>query len=268
MKRFFLFLLGLVFTMTVFAQKTTVAVGAVDGGNGVGSDNTSLMRTQIISGLAKFPRLNVIDVKNLGLSLSNLKLESLNEYNVDYLVTANIQSITKSTSTQDGKTSYKAEMKYIITITDTQTGQVSGTINKTRYGYSSKSSSAAVDDAYTLIDSDMKTVVNNYFRIVANIVSIDEANAKKGVITFYIDAGGDQGVTTNTNFDVYRVVEVAGQQVHKSVGTAKSKEISGGSLTLCKVTKGGKDIQAAIDNEEPLVVVSKPGAFDSFIDAL
>lgn len=268
MKRFFLFLLGLVFTMTVFAQKTIVAVGAVDGGNGVGSDNTSLMRTQIINGLAKFPRLNVIDVKNLGLSLSNLKLESLSEYNVDYLVTAHIQSITKSYSTKDGRTTYKAELKYSVTITDTQTGQVSGTKNETHYGTSSSSYSDAVDNAYSLIDTDMKSVVNNYFRIVANIVSVDEANAKKGVISFYIDAGGDQGVTTNTNFDVYRVVEVAGQQVHKSVGAAKSKEISGGSLTLCKVTKGGKDIQAAIDNEEPLIVVSKPGAFDSFMDAL
>lgn len=262
MKRFFILLLGLFFTMTAFAQKTTVAVGAVDGGSGVGSDNTSLLRTQIISGLAKFPRLNVLDVKNLGLSVSNLKLESLNEYNVDYLVTANIQSITKKTSTQDGKTTYKAEMKYSVTITDTQTGQVLGTRNETHYGSSMSSYSEAVDDAFALIGTDMKSVVNTYFRIVANVVSIDEANAKKGVITFYIDAGGNQGVTTNTNFEVFKIVEVAGQQIRKSIGTAKSKEISGGDLSLCKVTKGGKEIQAAIDNEEPLIVVSKPSLFD------
>lgn len=259
MKKIVLFLICFVLASTAYAQKTTVAVGEVTGGSGAGSEQITALRTKIINGLAAFPRLNVVDVKNLGLSVSNVGIEDLQKNGVDNLVSANIESITTGSSTTDGKTRYEAKMKYSVTVVDVHTGQVVGTLTKTRYGSSSTGTNDAKNDLFGLITSDMKELVENNFRVVASFVAIDESNARKGAVTVYIQAGTNQGITKGMLFEVYKIVEVAGEQVEKKIGEVKCNEISGEALSLCKVTKGGKEIQAAYDDELQLIVISKPG---------
>lgn len=266
MKKLFLILATALLALNVSAQKTTVAVGAVTGGNGVSSSHISTLRNQMISGLTSTQRLNVMDVNNLGLSTSNVRVEDLQPYNIDNLITAHIHSIVTSSSYKDGKTTYKTEMKYTISVVDTKTGQVTGTSDETHYGSSYKNWDEAYADLFTLIGSDMRSLVNKFFRLSGKIVTIDESNPKKGAISVYIEIGSDDGATVGTTFEVFKEVEVAGQVISKKIGEIKSKEVSSGSLTLCKVTKGGKEIQEAFDDDVVLVAVSKPGLMDSLLN--
>lgn len=265
MKKLFLILATALLAVNVSAQKTTVAVGSVTGGSGVSSSHISTLRNQMISGLTATQRLNVMDVNNLGISTSNVKVEDLQPYNIDNLITADIHSIVTSSSYKDGKTTYKAEMKYGIKVVDTKTGQVVGTSEETHYGTSYKGWDDAYSGLFSLIDSDMRSIVNKFFRLSGKIVTIDESNPKKGAITVYIEIGSEDGATTGTNFEVFKLVEVAGQTVTKKIGELKSKEVSGSSLTLCKVTKGGKEIQEAFDDDVVLIAVSKPGFMESLL---
>lgn len=265
MKKNLLLMAAVLLAANVSAQKTTVAVGAVSGGSGVSGNNITTLRSQMISGLTSTQRLNVIDVNNLGLSASNVRVEDLQAFNIDYLITANIHSITSSSSYKDGKTTYRTEMKYLTTVVDTKTGQVTGTSEETHYGTSYKNWDEAYADLFTLISSDMRTLVNKFFRLSGKIATIDESNPKKGAISVYIEIGSDDGVTAGTIFEVFKIVEVAGQNVSKKIGEIKSKEIASGSLTLCKVTKGGKEIQEAFDDDITLIAVSRPRIGDMLL---
>lgn len=261
MKKVILTLAATLMALNVFAQKVNIAVGNVEGNSNVTSARVETLRSLIISGLAAQSRMNVLDVNNLGLNPSSVKLEELQKYNVQYLITAKLNSISGSSTYSNGTTTYKAEMQYVVTITDAATGQVVGTSEEKHYGSSTKNSEAAFADTFSLINADMRTLVGKYFPLSGKIVSIDQSHPKKGAVTVYVELGGDAGLTSGTQFDVYQIVEVAGQQVRKSIGTGKVKEISSGTLSLCKINKGGVDIQNAFNSDVQLIIVTKNGWF-------
>ena len=233
--------------MNLYAQKTTVAVGEVAGGSNVNNNRVETLRSLIISGLSASPRLNVLDVKNLGMTTSAVKLEELQKYNVEVLVTAKINSMSGSSEYKDGKYNYKAEMLYVITLTDTSTGQVIGTKEKHHYGSSTENSESAFASTFTLIDEDMK-----------RLVTIDQSHPKKGAQAVYVELGSDLGLKAGDRFDVYKIVEVAGQQISKLIGAGKVKEISSGALSLCQISKGGVEIQEAINSGLTVYIKTKP----------
>ena len=51
-----------------------------------------------------------------------------------------------------------------------------------------------------------------------------------------------------------RVKEIAGKEARIEIGRLKVEEVLGEELSLCKVTKGEKDIKTALDNGSTLVV--------------
>lgn len=257
MKKVILTLAATFMALNVFAQKVTIAVGNVEGNTNVTSARVETLRSLIISGLAAQARMNVLDVNNLGLNPSSVKLEELQKYNVQYLITAKLNSISGSSTYSNGTTTYKAEMQYVATITDAATGQVVGTSEEKHYGSSTKNSEAAFADTFSLISSDMKSLVNKYFPLSGNIVSIDQSHPKKGAVTVYVELGSDAGLTAGTPIDVYQIVEVAGQKIRKAIGTGKVKEISSGALSLCQINKGGMDIQNAINSGVTVFIVTK-----------
>ena len=56
---------------------------------------------------------------------------------------------------------------------------------------------------------------------------------------------------------MYIEKEVAGRKVNKLIGEVKVEAVEAGDLSLCKVTKGGKEINAAINENRTTSVVSK-----------
>ena len=87
----------------------------------------------------------------------------------------------------------------------------------------------------------------------------------------YISLGSKHGVAEGAYFAVCIERQVAGRTSQKEIGQLKAKGVEGEDLTLCEVKKGGKEIKAAMDNGQKLVIksIQKPKSlFDQAGDAL
>jgi hypothetical protein len=58
------------------------------------------------------------------------------------------------------------------------------------------------------------------------------------------------------HFNVYSIKKIAGREARKELGRIRISEVSGDDISLCKVQRGGKDINAAIEAGETVIVVS------------
>ena len=89
----------------------------------------------------------------------------------------------------------------------------------------------------------------------ANI--IEGAAAKKDKQKeVYIDLGNSEGAYTGLHMGVYIVKTIAGREAKSQIGKLKIEAVEGDDISRCKVQSGGKDIKAAIDAGEQLLVIS------------
>ncbi len=92
-----------------------------------------------------------------------------------------------------------------------------------------------------------------------------ESVKKDKAQTVYIDMGSLQGIMENQRFDVYVETDIAGEKGRTEVGALIAKTVLSEQRTLCKVTKGGKEINDAMSGNKKLVIVTKKAALlDSF----
>ena len=70
----------------------------------------------------------------------------------------------------------------------------------------------------------------------------------------YIDLGNHNGVYEGLHFGVYLEKQVAGKIAERQIGKLKIIEVQGPDISLCKVQSGGRDIKAAIDAGQNIVV--------------
>ena len=72
----------------------------------------------------------------------------------------------------------------------------------------------------------------------------------------YIDLGASHGMRTGTHFTVYILGSIGGKETRKQIGRLKVTSIEGDEVSLCKVSSGGKDIKAALDAQQKLLIIS------------
>ena len=253
--------LAMLCLMPAFAQKRTIVLGQTTGSN-VSSQWISALRNSILQGLTATNRLNVVD----GSSMQNLStqtataLTQLKETEAEYLMEAEIVSLTTSseTSSYTNKLSYKAKLEYAYRLYNVTTGEIIANERETHYGSSYDNYDAAINSSLSLVDNDIVKMVNSYFRVVAEIKAINESNPKKGVISVYVSAGSSDGVEKDNILEVFKLMEVAGEQITEKIGEMKVVEVKNANLSLCKVTKGGKELQEAMDNEVPIIIRTRP----------
>ena len=56
--------------------------------------------------------------------------------------------------------------------------------------------------------------------------------------------------------------QVAGKTLYSEIGRVKVEEVQGDDMSLCKVTKGGVEIQKADQDKKKMVVIYKPSILD------
>lgn len=182
---------------------------------------------------------------------------------VDALI-INIQAKSSSHSWKDknGKTQvntyYTGVTEVMLTLKDAKTGEVMA--NPTMKGQGSTTSSfstsdQAVRDAIGKLSSRITIWLNNYRPLQASI--IEGAAAKKDKQKeVYIDLGSSEGAFEGLHMGVYIVKTVAGREAKSQIGKLKIEAVEGDDISRCKVQSGGKDIKAAIDGGEKLLVIS------------
>lgn len=266
------FALLLMFTASVSAQdKKNVCIDEFEANSSINANWVKTLRNNVIEGLMKTGRLNVIDVTTIsGLSKTNEeKLIQLGERNVDVLLKGHFNSLTSTSKTKDGKTTYEVKAGYSLTLIDTQTGATLNTTNFEESWYSGTTSDESITKALDGASGHMKKFVDDNFKASAVVKALDQVDAKKGAKTIYVSVGSNAGIQAGQMFDVFQEVEVAGEKITKQIGSAKAKEVVSGTLTLCTVTKGGVDIKNAFENNITLTVVSRArGGIGGLLDSL
>ena len=241
------------------SEKTNVCVDQFTYNTNIGTNWVEHLRNCIIEGLTQQRRLNMIDIKTFGElpSAENDKFAKLYEGGVEIVIKGHFTSLDVKSVTKDGKVKYETEINYTLKVVDAQSGQITATQNFKHYG-SAETKEKSITGSFTLSADDMKRFVNQNFKITGIVKTLDQVDNKKGAKTLYITAGSNAGVESGQPFEVFQEVEMAGEMISKKIGEIKVKDVLSGTLSLCNVAKGGKEIQKAFESGVKLTVVSRP----------
>lgn len=118
------------------------------------------------------------------------------------------------------------------------------------------SADKALNDAITRLSTRISEYYNGSFPLHATIVERGEAKKDKQN-TVYIDLGSLYRVGKGQQFNIYLLKTIAGREARQEIGRLKVEEVMGDDLSLCKVTRGEKEVKAALDEGKTLVVSSR-----------
>lgn len=258
MKKIFFVLAAFVCLTPVFAQKHNVVLGNVSGNEN--QQWVMMLKSSVLQGLTTTGRIDVIDGQSVsGLSSNTAEaLVQLKETGAEYLLEAQLESINVETEYLNGKTYYKAKTQFAYQLYCIADGSTAYSNRDFHYGNSTQDRNAAISESFGLVDNDIKAMVNNVFRVTAEIKAINETHPRKGIVSVYLGAGSNDGVAKGNIFEIFKIMEVAGEKITEKIGEMKVEEVKTGSLSMCKVTKGGKELQDCLDNEIPVQVTSRP----------
>ena len=181
---------------------------------------------------------------------------------VDAVITnINAKSDSRTWKDKDGKTqvttSYTGIVEALLTLKDAKTGEVvtNQSFNGQGLGGSSSDTDKAVRQAIDYLSTNITKWLNKFRPLRANI--LEGAAAKKDKQKeVYIDLGSNEGAFVGLHMGVYQVKTIAGREAKSQIGKLKIEAIEGDNISRCKVQSGGKDIKAALDAGEKLVVTS------------
>jgi hypothetical protein len=179
-------------------------------------------------------------------------------------VITNIQAKSDSRTWKDRDdkiqvtTTYKGIVEAMLTLKDAKSGEIiaNPTFSGSGLGSSSYSDSdKAIRDAINSLSKRITEWLNKYRPLQANI--IEGAAAKKDKQKeVYIDLGSSEGAFEGLHMGVYTVKTITDRQAKSQIGKLKIEAVEGDDISRCKVQSGGKDIKAAIDAGEQLLVIS------------
>lgn len=209
------------------------------------------VKASIVSGLGNARRLTVIEDSSV---------------QHDYLLSGNILNISTTTKVETpvkkGSTAneyFKALITITLNISNVANGEV---INSHMFNISESdlgwlgSRDRAMSDALTILSKRVASYYNSIYPLHASVVERGDVDKDKQK-TVYIDLGSALNVEEGMQFDVYSLSTIAGKEVRAEIGRLKISKVMGDDISLCKVTKGDKQLKTALDNNEMLVVTSR-----------
>ena len=212
------------------------------------------VRANLVKGISQSRRISMMD----GTGMSE----------ADWYVDGSISNISTTTKVEDlkdskgkayKKTYYKASVGVTLHVKDAKSNKIimSPTFNVSDIDMSwIETREGALNGAFGYLASCVRRYFNRQLPLYANIIegTREKKDKQKEV---YIDLGSaTKGVSRDIHFGVYTVKTVAGKEARKQLGKLKITEVQGDEISLCKVQSGGKDIKAAIDAGETLLVMS------------
>ena len=176
--------------------------------------------------------------------------------------TINYISITRelkaAPSKKDKVPQFYAQISLTLNLKDAATGIVLNSqvfeVNKTGWSWVN-STDTAIKNALESLRKKVEKYYNTAYPYTAQILErgMEKKDKQKEL---YIDLGTAHGLREGTHFDVYVIGSIGGKETRKQIGRLRVKSIEGDEVSLCKVASGGKDIKAAIDAGQQLLIVS------------
>lgn len=176
--------------------------------------------------------------------------------------TINYISITRelklASNKKDKIPQFYAQISLTLNIKDVTTGTVLNSqvfeVNKTGWSWVN-STDTAIKNALETLRKRLEKYYNTAFPYTAHI--LERGTEKKDKLKeLYIDLGAMHGLREGTHFDVYLLGNIGGKETRKQIGRLRVKSVEGDEVSLCKVSSGGKEIKAAIDALQQLLIIS------------
>lgn len=240
-------------------QKTTV--GSVIGGLAeatlTGKKTSQLpeyadaVKASVVTGIGNAMRLTVMEDTSM-------------EH--DYLLSGTISNISATTRLEapvkkgtPGNEYFKVLVSVTANISNASNGEVIDShlfrVSDSDLGWMG-SKDKAMSEALAILSKRVASYYNSLFPLHASIVERGDVDKDKQK-TVYIDLGSALNVSEGMQFDIYSVHEIAGKEARTEIGRLKISKVMGEDISLCKVTKGDKQLKTALDNNEMLVVTSR-----------
>lgn len=267
-------------------EKPVVFVDYFDAPSNANKALIETLRGKVIEGIQETQRLQVIDVAShaeLKDEAERRKSESamgditartseMRTLGADYIITGTIATMTATEQRDsDNKLYYKGSIHWTIKVIDAATGTLKTTQTFDHSGFTGSRGDTrdeAIAKTCDYAKNSMDNFVNETFPIEGLILKVETVKKDKAQ-TVYIDLGNAQGVTDGQRFNVFLETDIAGEIGRTEIGALSAKEIVSAQRTLCKVTKGGKEIQEAFQKGQKLIVISRKGTvIDSFTKSL
>lgn len=230
--------------LTLSAQKPYVYVSRFDGDR-----EADEIRENIISGLSATSRLNIVGKNS----------------EPDYVIEGYMHPVKLSYYNNDDEGRTSATVKVTLRVYSQREDKLVYSEDFSHYatskGQSRYSENAAINSAVGAFSSDMKDFVDAVFKCKGKILQFDEVKMNKNnegdVKKLYIDLGSQLGMLSGQKLDVYYMKDIQGNLSKQVIGELKITNVEGGTLSLCKVTKHGKEIYKAQQEGVELYVVTK-----------
>ncbi len=161
---------------------------------------------------------------------------------------ASISGALKVVNPNDGKTILNKAFKFGGSIID-------GIIPKGIVGSSTKED--AVAKACNEAKDKVVSFIQEAFPLFGRFLEVNQVKGDK-VESFYMDLGEINGLAKKDRFEVCIVREVAKHKSVKVIGECEVDAIEGDDISLCKVKKGHKELKAALDAGQEIVLKSVP----------
>lgn len=173
--------------------------------------------------------------------------------------TRRVRNVTDDKGKKFTETEFTAGVIATINLKDVYTGEILKTISINSSSYSASWFATAEKALGHVLDNMRAQITRELdlsFPLYANI--IEGASEKKDKQSeVYIDLGSNDGLDVGLFFCVYSVQTIAGREAKKEIARLRVTKIMGEDITLCKVTRGGKDLKAALDSGQQISVVSQ-----------
>lgn len=211
------------------------------------------LRASVIMALSNVRRFTVTD---------GLQVASNDETNIIVDGTINYISITRelklASNKRDKIPQFYAQIGLTLNVKDAVTGTVINSqvfeVNKSGWSWVN-SNDTAIKKALESLRKKIGKYYDTAYPYTAHILErgVEKKDKQKEL---YIDLGAIHGLQEGTHFDVYIIGSIGGKETRKQIGRLKVKSIEGDEVSLCKVSSGGKDIKAAIDAGQNLLIIS------------
>lgn len=243
------------------SQKTTVGsvIGEIASAVLAGQTTTKLqgyeeeVRAAIVRGITNTYRLDAVDAQ-----LTEQEIQLPGTMYVDANID-NISTTQKTTYYEKSKrshTTYMGQISVTLQFKDAKTDKVlmSPSFRLSDYDCSwLETAEKAIGNALNSLSRRVRSYLDLAYPLRANIVegARDKKDKQKEV---YIDLGNHNGVYEGLHFAVFIERQVAGKTAEQKIGKLKVTEVQGPDISLCKVQSGGREIKAALDAGENIVV--------------
>lgn len=211
------------------------------------------LRASVIMALSNVRRFTVTD---------GLQAAPNDETNIIVDGTINYISITRelkmASNKRDRVPQFYAQIGLTLNVKDAVTGTVINSqvfeVNKSGWSWVN-SNDTAIKKALESLRKKIGKYYDTAYPYTAHILErgVEKKDKQKEL---YIDLGAIHGLQEGTHFDVYIIGSIGGKETRKQIGRLKVKSIEGDEVSLCKVSSGGKDIKAAIDAGQNLLIIS------------